>query len=497
MIDIVPALRSSHAGNALEVERLCYSSKEAGPGAVFFALRGATADGHRFIPAAIEAGVAGIVAEEPAPEPCPLPWIQVRDSRLALAAAAAAFYGYPSRALRIAGVTGTNGKTTTTFILHYLIKRAHHRAGMLGTIRYDLGEEIRPATHTTPESLEIQALLAEMKAAACRGVVMEVSSHALSQHRVDSVEFNAAIFTNLTQDHLDYHRTMQDYFEAKAHFGEILTRQPHKTDPVFIINRDDGYGQRLIRRFKDRLNLITFGMGVTCDFRATSIAADIHGTRFELEAKGRTFLVRLPLIGRYNVYNALAALAAAKAMGLNLRESVQHLQQTPQVPGRLESIEHQGGFKVYVDYAHTPDALENVLKILRDLSPRRLICLFGCGGDRDRAKRPLMGQAAEQFSDFSIITSDNPRKEDPESIINDIVSAYRGKSYLTVVDRADAIRQAMEMAQHGDIVLVAGKGHEARQQFAEHSIPFDDCDKVYQALQSMDLNPRREKGEQW
>ena len=494
MIDAMPTQCAFHTGRALAVSRLCYSSREAGPGAIFFALKGATADGHQFIGDAIEAGAAGIVAETEAPDPCPVPWLKVGDSRKALACAAAALYGYPSHKLLLAGVTGTNGKTTTTFLLHYLLKRAQHRAGMLGTVHYDTGDELRAATHTTPGSLEIQALLEEMQQTGCRGAVLEVSSHALSQHRVGSVEFDAAIFTNLTQDHLDYHGNMPEYFEAKASLGELLTQQRHKTEPVFIINRDDSYGQRLAHRFRDQLDLITYGVGVGCDFRATRMASDLYGTRFELEAKGRSFLVRLPLIGRYNLYNATAALAATKAMGLNLRQAVHHLEDCPQIPGRLESIEHQGGFKVFVDYAHTPDALENVLRILRELSPRQLICVFGCGGDRDRGKRPLMGRVAERNSDYSIITSDNPRGEDPDAIIKAIAKAYRGSQYRVIADRREAIREAIGMAQRGDVIVIAGKGHEALQQFAQHRVPFDDRDEAYKALQALDLKPSRERG---
>lgn len=495
LIDAMPTRRASHFGGALDVSRLAYSSRDVSQGTVFFALRGSQTDGHSYIPQAIEAGASAIVAEEVAPEDCQVPWIQVRDSRQSLAAASALVHHHPSRGLRVAGVTGTNGKTTVTFLLHYLIQKAHHRAGMLGTILYDLGDETRVATHTTPESLELQGLLGEMAAADCRGVAMEVSSHALSQHRVAGVEFDAAIFTNLTQDHLDYHGSMTEYFESKALLAEQLTQQRHKKAAVLIVNRDDGYGQRLIRRYEGRLNLITYGMGVGSDFRATRIASDVNGTRFELEAKGRSFLVRLPLIGRYNVYNAIAALAATKAMGLNLREAVHHLETAPQIPGRLEAIEHQGGFKVYVDYAHTPDALENVLKILRDLSPRRLICVFGCGGNRDRAKRQLMGQAAAQFSDYAWLTSDNPRSEDPQAILDDVAKGFvSGAAYKMEADRREAIREAMGMAQRGDIVLIAGKGHEATQQFADHTIPFDDRDEAYKALQLLDFYPQREGG---
>ena len=320
---------------------------------------------------------------------------------------------------------------------------------------------------------------------------MEVSSHALSQHRVDSVEFDVGIFTNLSQDHLDYHRTMENYFEAKALLGELMAKQGHNKKPTFVINRDDPQGQRLIRRFEGRLNVITYGVGVGSDFRATQLRSDFHGTSFQMEAKGRSFLVRIPLIGRYNVYNTLAVLASASAMKLNLRESVQHIREAPQVPGRLESIDHGGGFKAFVDYAHTPDALQNVLKTLRDLSPNRLICVYGCGGNRDQEKRGLMGQAAEQFSDYSVITSDNPRKEDPKAILDDIVKAYRGQNFVTIEDRREAITAALEMAGSRDIVLIAGKGHEATQQFADRTIEFDDRDEVYKALQALDCNPKR------
>ncbi len=491
MVEAMPHVRVSQLPGELNVERLTYSSRDAGPGAAFFALKGHTVDGHDYIPQALEAGASCVIAESVAPEECQVPWVQVRDCRESMAEAAAAIQGWPSREMPVAGVTGTNGKTTITFLLHYLIKRARYRCGMLGTVHYDLGDEIAPATHTTPESVEIQSLLARMASVDCRGAVMEVSSHALSQHRVDSVEFDAAIFTNLTQDHLDFHGSMDAYFEAKALLGELLVKQRYKKKPVFIINKDDGYGQRLIRRFEDQLDIVTYGMSVGSDFRATEVRSDFTGLRFQLEAIGRTLLVRLPLIGRYNVYNALAALAGAKALQLNLRESVKHLSEAPQVPGRLESIEHQGGFKVFIDYAHTPDALENVLNTLQALSPRRLICVFGCGGNRDREKRALMGQVAERFSDFSVLTSDNPRKEDPQAILKDIASGYRGSAYTIVEDRRDAIHEAIERAERHDIVVIAGKGHEATQQFADHAVPFDDRDEAYKALQVRDLMPVR------
>ena len=491
LIDIMSTVRASKRGDDTSVGAVCYSSREVTPGAVFFALKGAQVDGHDYIRQAIEAGATCIVAETPEMDECQVAWVQVRDSREAMAMAAGAVHGHPSRQLPVAGVTGTNGKTTIAFLLHYLVQRVRYRCGMLGTVHYDLGDCIENATHTTPESTEIQSLLGKMVASGCKGAVMEVSSHALSQHRVDSVEFDVGIFTNLSQDHLDYHRTMENYFEAKALLGELMAKQGHKKKPTFVINRDDPQGQRLIRRFEGRLNVITYGVGVGSDFRATQLRSDFHGTSFQMEAKGRSFLVRIPLIGRYNVYNTLAVLASASAMKLNLRESVQHIREAPQVPGRLESIDHGGGFKAFVDYAHTPDALQNVLKTLRDLSPNRLICVYGCGGNRDQEKRGLMGQAAEQFSDYSVITSDNPRKEDPKAILDDIVKAYRGQNFVTIEDRREAITAALEMAGSRDIVLIAGKGHEATQQFADRTIEFDDRDEVYKALQALDCNPKR------
>lgn len=494
MIESLDPVRYSLPEDA-DAGRLCYSSRDVNAGDIFFALKGSSSDGHQFIPQALEAGASCIVAEAPEPVAFDSAWVQVRDSRLALAQAAAVAHGDPSKHLKIAGVTGTNGKTTITFLLHYLVEASQHRCGMMGTIHYDVGDEIREASHTTPESTEIQSLLAEMSASDCRGVVMEVSSHALTQQRVASVEFDAGIYTNLSQDHLDYHGGMEAYYEAKALLGEHLSKQTHKTKPVFVINRDDTYGQRMVRRFEDRLNIVTYGMGLGSDFRATQVRTDFQGTQFQLDAKGRSSLVRLPLIGRFNVYNALAVLAAAThGLKLNLREAIGHLDSVPQVPGRLELVEHGGGFKVFVDYAHTPDALENVLTTLQALSPNRLITVFGCGGNRDREKRALMGQVAERYSDFSVLTSDNPRKEDPKAILRDIAKAFRGDAFTVEIDRREAIRNAVEMAGTRDIVLVAGKGHEAIQQFADHSVPFDDRDEVYKALQARDLVPHRNRG---
>lgn len=457
-----------------EISGLTYDSRKAGKGVAFVALRGNKVDGHDYIPTAIEAGAAAIIAEQAPPEVCPVPWVHVKFSRVALAQAAAALHGHPARALSIGGVTGTNGKTTTAFLLHHLLNKGLKRCGLLGTVTYDLGGGKQvPATHTTPESLEVQSLLAQMRDNGCRACAMEVSSHALDQDRVHGLPFTAGIFTNLTQDHLDYHKTMEAYYVAKVRLFEMIANQPKGQ---MIINLDDPWGRKLITRYESTGRITKFGFGVSADFRAVNVRYDLTGSTFELEVKGRSFLVRLPLIGDFNVYNALGALAAAHAMGLNLRESVAHLQQAPQVPGRLERVtETVSRFQVFVDYAHTPDALENVLRTLRALRPTRIITVFGCGGDRDRTKRPKMAAAAEAGSDICVLTSDNPRTEDPQAILADAAKGFaRPKSHVIIADRREAIRVALENAREGDIVLLAGKGHEDYQEVQGKKLPFDD-----------------------
>ena len=458
-----------------DIAAICYDSRKVGPDSLFVAVRGGVADGHDFVEQALERGAAAVLAEQAAPLGHRGTWIQVPDSRLALSRVAAAFHAHPSRGMKVAGVTGTNGKTTTGFLLHHLLKSAWHRSGLIGTVHYDLGDEVVAATHTTPESLELQGVLAEMAGRACRAAVMEVSSHALEQKRPADVEFDVGIFTNLSRDHLDYHGTMEDYFDAKRELFVQLAEQEVKSAPVAVINTDDEYGRRLVKEFDSRLEIITYGCGVHADFRAVDIRFDFKGTQFQLDAKGRSMLVRLPLIGRFNVYNAVAALAAGSAMGINLRESVRSIGNCPQVPGRLESVADQQAFKVFVDYAHTPDALENAINTVRELQPRRLITVFGCGGNRDVPKREQMGRVADQLGDFSIITSDNPRKEEPMAIIDDVAKGFSsGARFQVEEDRRAAIKAALGMAQGGDIVLIAGKGHEATQTFAEETVEFDD-----------------------
>jgi UDP-N-acetylmuramoyl-L-alanyl-D-glutamate--2,6-diaminopimelate ligase len=463
------------------IASLCYDSREAGPGSLFVAIRGNVVDGHNFIEQAIDRGAVAIVAEEPGLTQR-VTHIQVANSRDALARLAAAFYSNPSRQLRMIGVTGTNGKTTTTYLIKHLLERAGQRTGLIGTVSYEIGERVLPASRTTPESLDLQSILAQCVDARCANVVMEVSSHALDLDRVDGISFRVAIFTNLTQDHLDFHRGMREYFEAKAKLFAGLRVNEGKNRTA-VINVDDAYGQQLIARFGRDVPTITFGMGARADFRASNFKIEATGTSYQLDIKGKSFLVRLPLIGRFNIYNSLAALATIQALGLDVRAAVLALARAPQVPGRLEAVTARRQFQVFVDYAHTDDALLHVLKTCRDLSPNRLIVVFGCGGNRDKGKRPLMGAAADQNADYSIITSDNPRKEDPAQIIRDIETGFRSKRFESVVDRREAITRAIQLAQPRDIVLITGKGHEKYQEFADRTIPFDDIEVAARALE--------------
>jgi UDP-N-acetylmuramoyl-L-alanyl-D-glutamate--2,6-diaminopimelate ligase len=463
------------------ITSLSYDSREVGPGSLFVAIRGSVVDGHSFIEQAIDRGAIVIVSEEPGLTQRAT-HIQVPDSRDALARLAAAFYSNPSRLLRMIGVTGTNGKTTTTFLIKHLLERAGQRTGLIGTVSYEIGERVLPASRTTPESLDLQSILAQCVDARCGNVVMEVSSHALELDRVDGISFRVAIFTNLTQDHLDFHRGMKEYFEAKARLFAGMRDSEGKSRTA-IINVDDAYGQQLIARFGRDVSIITFGMGARADFRASNFKIESTGTSYQLDIKGKSFLVRLPLIGRFNIYNSLAALAAMQALGLDVRAAVLALARAPQVPGRLEAVPARRQFQVFVDYAHTDDALLNVMKTCRDLSPNRLIVVFGCGGNRDKSKRPLMGAVADQNADYSIVTSDNPRKEDPTQIIRDIETGFRSKRFESVLDRREAITRAIRLAQPRDIVLIAGKGHEKYQEFADRTIPFDDIEVAARAVE--------------
>ena len=467
-----------------EVESIAYDSRRVQSNTLFVAIRGEKSDGHQFVDQAIEQGASVIVAEREISSPratC----LVVDDSRSALADLSAAFYGMPAHKLKMAGVTGTNGKTTTTFLIKHICEKAGMRCGLLGTVQYEIGDRILPAIRTTPEALDIQELLAQIVNAGGRAAAMEVSSHALAQERTRGIEWDVAVFTNLTQDHLDFHRTMENYFGAKAKLFYDLVSQSKKKKASAVINIDDRYGEKLIGRLAGKIPVVTYGLGMHADFRASNYRTEFAGTSYQLDAHGRSYLVRVPLIGRFNVANSMAALAAATVMGVSLRSAILSLARSPQVPGRLELVPAKRQFQIFVDYAHTDDALRNVLKTLRELKPRKLIVVFGCGGDRDRKKRPLMGRVADELADYAIITSDNPRKETPGAIISEVEKGFRSTHYEKIVERAEAIRRAVAMAQPRDLVLIAGKGHEKYQEFADHTIPFDDLQVARRALDDL------------
>jgi len=461
-------------GNAdATVESLAYDSRRVKPGTVFVAMKGEKVDGAAFIPKAVDSGAVAVVTESEALTG-KATQVLVRNAREALADLAGRFYNYPSADLKMSAVTGTNGKTTTTFLIKQICDHALWRCGLIGTVQYQIGDRILPASRTTPESLEVHQLLSEMRDAGSKAATMEVSSHALCQDRVRGVEFDVAVFTNLTQDHLDYHKTMEAYFQAKAGLCTGLSAQGKKAKAV--INTDDRFGQRLVQMLAQQTSVpvVSYGQGARSDFRASNIRIDFNGTSYQLDANGKSYLVRLPLIGAFNVYNSLAAIAAAWVLNVGVRQSLLALADAPAVPGRLQAVAVNRLFKVFVDYAHTDDALLNVIKTCRELKPTRLIVVFGCGGNRDRGKRPKMGAVVDAHADFAVVTSDNPRKEDPQAIINDILPGMPGQRYEVIVDRKEAIQYAIEVAQPRDIVLIAGKGHETYQEFADSTIPFDD-----------------------
>jgi len=465
----------------IDIGSIAYDSRRVKKGSLFIALKGEKVDGHAFIGQAISQGAVAVIGENLNKESGGATLVSVENSRSAMADLAATYYQDPSLALKVTGVTGTNGKTTFTFLLKHICEKESLRSGLLGTVRYEIGDRHLPAARTTPESLDVEEMLYQIRSAGCRAAVMEVSSHALAQERVRGVEFDVAVFTNLTQDHLDYHDTMENYFEAKCRLFTGLSTQSRKKGKA-VVNIDDRYGMKLTEILPKETEILTYGLSTRADFRASDMKIDFTGTSYRLDAFGKSFLVRLPLIGRFNVYNSLAAIAAASALGIDVRAAVKALASAPHVPGRLEAVPVKRQFRIFVDYAHTDDALLNVVNTLRELSPNRLIVVFGCGGNRDRAKRALMGAVADRHADYSIITSDNPRKEDPLAIIDEIKTGFAGKNFEAVPDRKEAIFKAVSLAQPRDIILIAGKGHEAYQEFSDHTVPFNDVEVARQAV---------------
>jgi UDP-N-acetylmuramoyl-L-alanyl-D-glutamate--2,6-diaminopimelate ligase len=464
------------------VSAVVYDSRRAVPGAVFVALRGQKEDGARFAPQAVARGAVLVVAETPAPVGHQGAWVVVPDARLALAVLADRFYGHPSGALSVIGITGTNGKTTTAYLLRSILEAAGQRCGLLGTVVYSVGREDREATRTTPEAPDVQHMFREMVDNGCAAAVMEVSSHALSFKRVDGVEFAAAVFSNLTRDHLDFHGDMETYFAAKRRLFEMLPE-----GAPGIVNVDDPKGQVLggIAR-----RPVTYGMHNAADVTPEPFDYSLSGLRFTARTPRGTLQARSTLVGQPNVYNILAAIATADALDVPHEAIEAGITRLPGVPGRFEVVSEPGDdIGVVVDYAHTDDALKNLLETGRTLSAGRLITVFGCGGDRDRTKRPLMGAVGGRLSDILIVTSDNPRTEDPAAIIDEVLrgipggdraaarparNGARAPEVLAIVDRRDAVTKAVDVARAGDLVIVAGKGHEKTQVIGERELPFDD-----------------------
>jgi UDP-N-acetylmuramoyl-L-alanyl-D-glutamate--2,6-diaminopimelate ligase len=470
-----PELRS------IEVHGLDYDSRRIQPGWVFFAFRGEHADGSAYAEDARQRGAVAVVSESPAPSGFAGPWIQVGFGRQTLAACSRAFHPLATGIL-MTGITGTNGKTTTSYLIDSIFRAASYTTALIGTIEYRIAGEHRLAVNTTPESLDLYRLLADLAAKGGTHATMEVSSHALEIGRVRTLHFHSAVFTNLTQDHLDFHQTMQAYFAAKAKLFEGQDAPPPK---YAVINFDDDWGRRI--RVAGETQTWWYGMTPGATLRATKVRSTFSGVACDAVHEGGTLHLSSPLIGQINVYNILAACAVGLTYGIEPAAIEAGISQCTAVPGRFERIDEGQPFLVVVDYAHSPDALRNVIAAARTLEPKRVITLFGCGGDRDRSKRPLMGAAAAQFSDYVVLTSDNPRSEDPLAILNDALVGLRrfDTPHTVEPDRTAAIGIALRQAQPGDIVIIAGKGHETYQVLADKTIHFDDREVARNVLREL------------
>jgi UDP-N-acetylmuramoyl-L-alanyl-D-glutamate--2,6-diaminopimelate ligase len=458
----------------LVIKNLAYDARRVTPRTLFFCVRGFTRDGHDFAPDAVARGAVALVVERPLN--LGVPEVMVPSARAAMAPAAARFNGDPSATLNVVGVTGTNGKTTTAFLIRELLEAGGLETGLLGTVKSIVGGVERPVERTTPEAIELQRDFREMLERGDRACAMEVSSHALELHRADAIHFAAAVFTNLTQDHLDFHPSMEEYFSAKRRLFDGRAA-------VEIVNVDDPYGARLAA---ERDRAITFALERDADYRALDVQTGLTGTTCTVRTPEGDTELRSPLRGRFNVYNVLGALAAARSVGVPLETAAAAFADAATVPGRFEPVDAGQPFAVLVDYAHTPDSLENVLSAARGITgEHRLHVVFGCGGDRDRGKRPQMGEIARRLADRVIVTSDNPRSEDPETIIDEIL-AGAGSDVEHEADRRLAIERALHTAEPGDVVVVAGKGHEQGQEFADgRKIPFDDVTVARELLSNI------------
>lgn len=476
--DACPELSSLSMLPEISVKGVECDSRKIEMGFVFVAVRGVKQDGGIFVKEAVQRGAVAIVGDQVCPVPANVPFILVPDSRVALAKLANIFYAFPSSHMKVVGVTGTNGKTTSTYLIEHMLSAQRQTVGVIGTVNYRFAGKEIPAVETTPGPLKLQALLAQMREAGCRYAVMEVSAHAIDQSRAAEIRFEAALFTNLTQDHLDYFKSLEDYFECKARFFTALS-----ADQVAVLNADDPKVASIGKRTGARV--ISFGIHEEASLRAEILDSDLTGTLLRMRGEeGEVFSARIPLVGTHNVYNVLGALGVMRALGFDLKKSAESLSDFSGVPGRLEKIDRGQNFSVFVDYAHTPDGLENVLRSLRPYRKGKLITVFGCGGDRDKGKRPEMGKIAGEHSDYVVITSDNPRSENPRQIAGEICAGFPGdfKNYVVTLDRQKAIRQALLTARENDIVLLAGKGHETVQVVGNQSLPFSDKKEAERVL---------------
>jgi UDP-N-acetylmuramoyl-L-alanyl-D-glutamate--2,6-diaminopimelate ligase len=468
---ILPGAENVPSARDIEVARAAADSRLVRPGDLFFALRGAKTDGLAHVPDAIRRGAVAVVSDRPAPDGATVPWIAVDAPRRALAFVAARLCGDPAERLVLAGVTGTNGKTSTAQLLEAILAKRYGAAGFLGTIGYRTPRRAHEADRTTPEAPVIQGMLAEMLEDGAKAAAMEVSSHALALERVDGCRFDAVVFTNLTRDHLDFHGDMESYYAAKRRLFAL-----RKPGAPGIVNADDPYGRRLLTEVPPPLASFS-AAGAGADFRAENVRCDLRGVAFDLAHAGGRLAVLSPLLGRFQASNLAGAAAAGLRLGVEPADVAGAIASVSRVPGRLEPVEAGQGFPILVDYAHTPDALERLLSAVRELTDKRLVLVFGCGGDRDRGKRAPMGEIAGRLADLAIATSDNPRSEDPERILREVevgLAASGGARWRSIADRREAIRAAMAGADARTVVVIAGKGHETTQVIGSVEHPFDD-----------------------
>ncbi len=454
------------------VRSIAYDSRAVEPGDVFVCIKGYATDGHQYVQKAIENGAAAIVAQDSVEADVPV--VYVKDSRMALAQMSRVYYGKPDEKMKIIGITGTNGKTTVTYLIKHILEHYGHKVGLIGTNQNMIGDVVLPTQRTTPESKELYLMFADMANAGCSHVVMEVSSHALYLSRVGGIQFEVGVFTNLTQDHLDFHGDMENYYLAKAMLFDVCKKS--------VVNTDDAYGKRIARLAP---NLLDYSVDTASALQASDIEISAKGVLYDAEHNGERTSVHVAIPGMFSVYNSLAALGCVMQLGIQTDDAVRALLTAHGVKGRAEVVPTSTPYTVLIDYAHTPDGLENILSTVNEFKKARLITVFGCGGDRDRTKRPLMGETAARLSDFVVVTSDNPRMEDPEAILDDIIPGIEKTDcpYVRIANRKEAIAYALSHAEAGDIIVLAGKGHETYQILNTGTIHFDEREVVYELLQ--------------